>query len=102
MAITKIEINTTRLSADIRSLQETLNDARNRIQELKGKMDAMNTMWEGDANEVMRHRFLVDYENLISFCDFIEELIQSLETIRHSYENCEGDVMSAVNALSIN
>lgn len=102
MAITKIEINTTRLNRDIRSLRETLNDARHSIQQLKGRMDAMNAMWEGDANEVMCRRFLMDYENLTSFCDFIEELIQSLESIRQSYESCEGDVMSVVDALSIN
>ena len=46
--------------------------------------------------------FQKDHEKMIEFCDFIEELIDSLETIRQSYDTCEGNVLSAVNALRIN
>lgn len=101
MVISNIEINTSRLNSDIRDLRTKLGNARNHVRELKSKMDAMNGMWAGQANSAMRQRFLLDYENMTSFCNFIEELLTSLETIRQSYDTCENNVTSAVNALSI-
>ena len=101
MAIQKIEVDTSRLSSDIQELRAGLRDTRSQVQRLKEKMDAMNAMWEGSANAVLRQRFQVDYENMTSFCDFIAELIEVLDTMRNAYDICENSVSSAVNALSI-
>jgi len=100
-AITLIEINTNQLSNDIRQLRTTLNRTRGHIDHLHTSMEAMNNMWAGPANAVMRQRFRDDHETLLSLCSMLEELIQTLESIREAYDNCEDRVHSAVDALHI-
>ena len=99
--ISLVEVNTTQLSNDIKRLRTMLDRTRNHIKSLKGKMDAMNSMWEGPTNLAIRQRFQTDHERMLALCTSLEELIQMLETIRQAYDNCEGKVRSAVDALRI-
>lgn len=102
MAINHIEVNTQRLSSDITNLRNTLAKARAKVQALDASMNALKSSWTGTASQTTMVNFQKDHEKMIEFCDFIEELIDSLETIRQSYDTCEGNVLSAVNALRIN
>ena len=102
MAINHIEVNTVRLNSDITALRNTLATARAKVQALDEALRTMGNYWTGAANTAMMERFREDHEAMIEFCDFIEELINNLETIRQSYDTCEGNVLSAVNALRIN
>ena len=86
-AVNLVEVSTAQLNSDIRRLRT--------------KMDAMNGMWEGPANAAMRQRFQADYQQMQALCASIEELIQVLEAIRRSYDRCEDEVRSAVDALRI-
>ncbi len=100
-AISLIEINTERLSNDIKRLRTALSQTRNHIEQLRAKMAAMNSMWEGPTNLAMRQRFQEDHERMIALCSSLEELIQVLESIRQAYDTCEGQVRGAVDALRV-
>lgn len=100
-AISVIEINTEQLDRDIQRLREKLSQTRTHINRLKDRMDAMNKMWEGTANQAVRQRFQRDHQNMLNLCEMLEELIQTLESIRQSYDSCENHVRSAVDALRI-
>jgi len=99
--ISVIEINTAQLSSDIKRLRETLARTRNHIGQLRTKMDAMNSMWEGPTNLVMRQRFQEDHERMLALCSSIEELLQTLESIRQAYDTCENQVRGVVDALRV-
>lgn len=100
-AISVIEINTEQLNRDIQRLRQRLSQTRSHIQSLREKMDAMNRMWEGPANAAIRQRFQADHANMLNLCKMLEELIRMLESIRQSYDTCETNVRSAVDALRI-
>ncbi len=100
-AISLIEINTARLNSDIQRLRRTLSQTRNHTGQLRAKMDAMNSMWEGPTNQAMRQRFQEDHERMLALCGSLEELLETLETIRQAYDNCENRVRGVVDALRV-
>ncbi|MCI8398133.1 MAG: hypothetical protein HFF90_01840 [Oscillibacter sp.] len=100
-AVNLVEVSTAQLNSDIRRLRAALEQTRKHVELLRTKMDAMNGMWEGPANAAMRQRFQADYQQMQALCASIEELIQVLEAIRRSYDRCEDEVRSAVDALRI-
>ena len=92
-AVNLVEVSTAQLNSDIRRLRAALEQTRKHVELLRTTMDAMNGMWEGPAN--------ADYQQMQALCASIEELIQVLEAIRRSYDRCEDEVRSAVDALRI-
>lgn len=99
--ISVIEINTVQLSSDIKRLQNTLSRTRNHIEQLRAKMAAMNSMWEGPTNLALRQRFQEDHERMLALCSSLEDLIRTLESIRQAYDTCENNVRSTVDALRV-
>lgn len=100
-AISLIEVNTELLSNDIKRLRTVLVQTRNHIKQLRDKMVAMNSMWEGPTNMAMRQRFQEDHERMLALCSSLEELLRVLESIRQAYDACEDQVHGAVNALRV-
>ncbi len=99
--ISVIEINTAQLSSDIKRLRGTLARTRSHIEQLRVKMAAMNSMWEGPTNQAMRQRFRADHERMLALCASLEELLQMLESIRQTYDTCEDQVRGVVDALRV-
>lgn len=100
-AISLIDVSTDQLGGDIRRLRETLGRARDHIEGLRVKMEVLNGMWEGPANLAMRRRFQEDHQRMLDLCGSLEELIETLESIRRAYDACEDQVRSAVDALRV-
>lgn len=101
MAARKIEIDTKTLSGDIQRLRETLRQTRSHIRALTERMDSLNAMWSGTANQAMRKRFQEDRAALTELCDFLEKLINTLESAWQSYERCEGNVSDVVSSVKL-
>lgn len=99
--ISLIEVDTTQLRNDIQQLRAELRQTRGHIESLRSKMAAMNAMWDGPTNQVMRQRFQNDHEQMLALCTSIEGLIQILESIRQAYDTCEDQVRGVVDALRI-
>lgn len=100
-AISLVEVDTIQLGHDIQSLRTTLGKTKGHIETLRAKMAEMNNMWEGPANLTMRQRFQEDYEQMLALCTMLDGLIQTLETIRQSYDTCENNVRGVVDALRV-
>lgn len=101
MTVSEIGVHTGRINTDIQNLKNGLNRTRRHIRDLRERMDALNRMWDGEANAAMRLRFQADQESLISLCDFLDALIRQLEAARQEYDTCENDVSSAISALRV-
>lgn len=101
MGMTEIGVHTGRMGSDVQSLRSSLKKTRNDVEQLRRQMEQLNTMWTGEANNAMRQRFQLDYESMTSLCNFLEALINDLESAQQSYDRCEDNVSSAVRALSI-
>ncbi len=101
MQINRIEVDTGRINADIESLRTGLEAARDHLKQLSDRITAMNGMWSGDANDVMKLRFQSDYGSLQALCKDVQGLITRLETIRQAYDTCENNVKDVVNSLTV-
>lgn len=89
------------LRGDIRALEQQLNAARSHLRQLDSQMEQLNGMWSGPAHDAMRQRARRDLEEMSSLCRFLAEFINYLETVRKSYEVCEGSVSDTVAAIHI-
>jgi len=99
--ITDLEIETHRLQGDIDSLTGELNALRSTGKEMMAGVDALSSMWEGQAKEAFTAQFRSDYETLNSMADVIQELIKCLENARSQYDACEQKVGSIINAIRV-
>jgi len=100
-SISLVEVDTAQLGRDIQRLRATLRRTRDHIEALREKMAQMNNMWEGPANRAIRQRFQRDHAQMLALCSMLEELIQTLESIRQAYDACESSVRGAVDALRV-
>lgn len=100
MAI-EIANNTNTMGSDIQTLRSHLTQLRANLRELQYTMNAMNNMWKGPANQGMRQRFQNDYTTVTELCNFLDELIENLESARQAYENCEANVADTVASIQI-
>ena len=98
-AITRLEIETRKLQNDIDSLKTHLNGMRKTGDDMMSGINAMSSMWEGDAKNAFVAQFQSDYETLKSMADVIESLIKDLEQAREQYDACESSVASIISAL---
>lgn len=100
-AIPLVEIDTAMLERDVQQLRQTLSRAKTHINALQEKMNAMNSMWEGPSKAAIQGRFRTDHQRMLELCDTLDELIQTLVSIRKAYDDCEERVFGAVNALRL-
>lgn len=99
--IRELEIETQKLQTDIDSLRIHLNDMRKTGDNMMAGVNALSSMWEGEAKNAFVAQFQSDYEFLRSMEDIIEDLIQNLEEARQKYDICENNVASIINEIRI-
>lgn len=99
--MTNLEIETRRLQSDIESLRQRLNQMRQTGDRMMTGINALSSMWEGQAKDVFTEQFRTDYETLQSMEKVIEDMIKCLEDARKQYESCESSVSSIVNAIRV-
>lgn len=100
-AVSLVEVDTAVLERDILQLRQTLSRTRAHIEALQEKMSAMNNMWEGPSSAAVQKRFRADRQRMLDLCGTLDGLIQVLAAIRQSYDGCEEQVLSVVDALRL-
>lgn len=99
--ITKLEIETNRLQADIDSLQVELEGMRKTGEQMIEGINALSAMWEGEAKNAFIQQFQSDYEKLTETEEIIGNLIEYFQNAREEYDRCEGDVGAIVNDIRV-
>jgi WXG100 family type VII secretion target len=99
--VTRLEVDTSRLRKDIDSLRTHLDGLRKTGDSMMAGINALNSMWEGEAKEAFVAQFQTDYEILQSMAEVIESLIKNLEEAGRQYDTCEGNVGSIISAIRI-
>ena len=60
--VTRLEVDTSRLRKDIDSLRTHLDGLRKTGDSMMAGINALNSMWEGEAKEAFVAQFQTDYE----------------------------------------
>ncbi len=99
--ITRLEIESRRLQSDIESLKVHLNGMRQTGNKMMSNINALSSMWEGEAKNAFTKQFQSDYETLNSMAKVIEDLIKDLEYAREQYDTCENSVASILQNIRV-
>lgn len=76
----------TKKANDLRAKNRTL---KTKIDDLKSHERALNSQWDGEANDAFHKAFTTDIVKMENFNQTIENYAKSLENIAKQYENAE-------------
>lgn len=99
MANKEIEIETNTLAADINELTGELNQARGFIQKMAEDMTALDSMWDGLANEAFMAQFGQDAQYAEELCNMVQKLTECMEYAKKQYDICETEVSSLISSI---
>lgn len=95
----KIAVNTYTLASDIESLQTELNMIKNDMDKMYDSVRLLDSMWDGPANAAFNEQFNNDQVEMMSFCETIQKVIDSVEYARKEYDNCEMQIGSKISSF---
>lgn len=84
-----IRVTAARLRDAAENLRNLNTQFRSSTQELSGKEQSLQSMWDGQAKEAFHGAFMRDSEQMEAFYQLIEKYIQTLLEIATRYEQAE-------------
>lgn len=96
-----IEISTDRLDADIRKMQENLDNLRNAKDQVYRCLEQLSTMWEGMAQFAFNAQTRVDHMVLMGLLGNLSNLIECMEYAKSEYIRCNEDVNSKIASIRL-
>ena len=96
-----IEVDITTLEQDVKTLEEALKSVEKDMSGMFDSVAALNTMWDGPANEAFVQQFEIDHQVFGNLCTTIREIIDSIENAKDAYRKCENNVSDEINRIKI-
>lgn len=101
MAIEQIAVDTGILQNDIETIEEALNEIKERTESMFTNMQELDTMWDGVANKVFIAQFQKDYTTMQELNNAITSILKNLKTAKKEYEICESSVGTLISEIKI-
>lgn len=95
-----ITVNTSTITNKAGELKTLNSSLKTQIEELTSTESALNSMWEGDANDAFHKAFTQDINRMNEFYNAIEKYITSLQEIVSVYEKAENANLNTANTRS--
>ena len=92
----RIEVTTGKLRDKASELKNYNSKLMNKINELKSQESALNSMWDGDANDEFHKEFTKDITQMHNFYNAIEQYVAKLNQIADSYDKAEKTSISYI------
>ena len=96
-----IKVNTNVLSQDIQDMRTLAKSVERDLNDIYTLVAALDTMWDGPANDEFRRQFTADKKVCANVVKEIDRLINDTTSARSKYESCERNVHSLVNSLRV-
>ena len=87
--MSKFQVTAAEMQAAIADLQEKNSTFKNNVSELEQTQQALRAQWQGDANNAFNSAFQRDKEQWATFSSLLDVYIQTLQTIKQTYEQAE-------------
>lgn len=97
----EIEVDTITLAADIETLQQNLNFIVKSVESSYGAVKALDTMWDGPANEMFNLQFTKDSKEMQELCKNIQEIINGLIYAKEQYNSCENSISGIIGSIDV-
>lgn len=101
MAASVLKIDTKALERDTGQMRFTLRRIDEELEGMYDAVRALNAMWDGPANQAFRLQFRSDYENMMSICETVRDLIRCMENAGRRYQAGGAQVESAVEQIPV-
>jgi len=101
LAVREITIDTDSLWKDIRRLWLAFYELKQKKEQMVQKIEELNKMWKGPANQMFVKQFQADCNVFDNFCSILEEMIQAMEHAKGEYEKCDDRINGIVTAIRI-
>lgn len=89
MANNRIEVNSSTIRKKASELKSLNRKFMSLVSALRSQERALNSMWDGDANDAFHKAFASDEKQMETFYKEIEKYASSLESIAGEYEKVE-------------
>jgi WXG100 family type VII secretion target len=97
----QIEISMTTLDQDINSMSTLLNQIRTNMNGMFDSIQELDAMWDGPAHQAFAEQVTADKALMVTLCNTVQEIIESMENAKTSYRQCESAVADVVNQIEI-
>ena len=77
------------LQSAISELTACTGQFKNRVSDLQGRQQGLAGMWQGDANTAFNNAFNSDKGQWDTFAQLMDQYIQTLQSIKQTYEAAE-------------
>lgn len=84
-----ITVNTTTMRSKASELKSANGQLKTQIGNLTTEEEALNSMWDGDANTAFHNAFQKDIAQMNNFYNAIEKYCSALEEIAGKYDSTE-------------
>lgn len=93
--------NLSTFDSDIDLFFSTCANLRRAYESLGTGMSGMQSMWTGEAHDVLQARFNTDYARLEEVVQFMEQTGQALREASNTYHSCESNIATVIESLAI-
>lgn len=97
----EIAVNTVTLNQDIETLTTTLGQIKKNLGKMYDAVNALDSMWDGDANAIFNQQFETDRSAMEDVCKNIQSVIDCMDYAKEQYNTCEGRVGEIVSSIRI-
>lgn len=96
-----IEVSITTLEQDTATMQETLTNLNNVLQEVDSIISSLNGMWDSEAKRVFMQNYENDKQAFLTMFDNVDEVINSMQNAKTAYSRCESEIHQKITAIKI-
>ncbi len=90
-----------RFNGDIGDYNNYFNNLVNHFQDMVDHMNALNSMWEGEAHNEFLQTFEVDKQQTQIMVDDFRVIMEELRYAHNQYTDCENNVANMINQMPI-
>lgn len=91
-----IQVSTGTLRNKAEELKSLNSKLKSQIENLKNQENALNGMWDGEANDAFHKEFMKDITQMHNFYNAIEQYVTKLNEIAASYEKTERNSINCI------
>ncbi|MBQ4569183.1 MAG: hypothetical protein IJA62_03930 [Ruminococcus sp.] len=99
MSTIRLTVDTERLHYDVNEMEIQLQGIEVDMSVINQEINALGTMWSGQAKETLSTSFNESFEAVMSTLERFGSYLERLETDKNEYNNCEASVTSLVQGI---
>lgn len=99
MSNVTFKVDTDRLGVDANNMMDDLRCIMSDVEEINSRVNALSTMWKGEANEALTENFNQAHGWMLEVLKSYEKFINTLMEDKEKYDICDQNVTDIVSKI---